>query len=81
MFWEKVLKDINNDPHSKMSTLFKMAFNKNVHYIRHQNIYNSFDNAQECYKFHTATFDTKLKLDVAQKTAVHSHSILDDYVI
>ena len=51
VFWEKVLKDKNNDPNSNIPSLFKMAINKNVHFIR--NSQNIFDNVQECYKFHT----------------------------
>ncbi len=81
-FWEKLLKNINNDPQSNISILFQTAINKNVHYIRHyQNLYNSFATAQECCKFYTSSFDNKLKQDISNKTAVHTHSILDDFVL
>ena len=82
VFWEKILKNIADDPDSEVAKLFKMAIEKNVHYIRHYNkIHSTFDNAQLCYKYCIDNFQVKLKQDVANKTFVYTYSILDDYVL
>jgi hypothetical protein len=81
-FWGKILNSIDDDPESEVSKTFRMAIDKNVHYIRHyKNIYSSFDNAQSCYKFYTGSFSDKLKQDIVKKTAIYTHSILDDYIV
>ena len=82
VFWERVLKNIEEDPDTEVSKVLQMAIDKNIQYLRHyQKLHHDYANRQECYKYFRDCFDTKMKLDIHRKTSVPSYSILDDYVL
>ena len=80
-FWEKIIENIEDDPHSEISLFFKLALEKNIHYLRHyQKLHQNFENAKECFQFYATNFQSKCKEDVSKKAAEHPNGILQTYV-
>ena len=80
-FWEKFLLKLDNDSTSPVNLIFKMALDKNVHYLRHyRRLFEQFPNSQSCYNHYVAEFNESLKMNALEKSSAKPYSILNDYV-
>ena len=80
-FWEKIIKEIDNDGNTTIANIYKIAIAKNIQYLRHyRNLHNKFSSAKLCYDFYVKEFSDKIKQNVIRKTAIERNSNLNDYI-
>ena len=49
-FWEKIKKNIDDDPDSPISKIITLALHNNISYLKHyKTLHDRFSNADKCY--------------------------------
>ena len=64
-FWSKMACNLVIDRHSSVGSIFNMALDKNIHYLRHyRKLVNDFSDAVACYTLHNYHFNEMAKQNI-----------------
>ena len=59
-FWEKIKKNIDDDPDSPISKIITLALHNNIPYLKHyKKLHDRFSNADKCYVYDKVTNNSK----------------------
>ena len=75
-----MLQKIDGDPASEVSRIFKMAIDKNTHYLRHyRKLLDTFSDSNTCYLHYFDEFNGYLRNNVVKKADSHPTSTINDF--
>ena len=79
-FWTKIKTDIEKDPDTTVSTLFRKALDKNVQYLRHYKMLHlKFRTPEQCFSHYRESFETEMKNKITTKST-SMDSIYHEYI-
>ena len=81
LFWQKVLKKIEEDPSSVVSVIILSAINNNIHYLRHYKELSKFKSVNDCYGKYKDDFNKTMKDMITKKLEKGKCLALQDYML
>ena len=79
-FWSKILKDIEDNPHSPISEIYKQAIKYKLPYVKHyMNLHNEFNDADECMSHYENTEKLSREQNIREKANTDPGGILGTY--
>ena len=80
-FWTKILEDIDSDPLSPISQIYKQAIDVNIPYIKHyQKLHRDFTDAYECKRYYDNLDRTSRLQNIRKKANEDKDGIVGTYV-
>ena len=69
-FWEKIKKNIYDDPDSPISKIITLALHNNIPYLKHyKKLHDKFNNADKCYEFYAKNVYDKVTNNIKNMAA------------